>query len=69
MRKRVLITLCLGTIGVAMLAAQEKLDYPTLEKIRDEGLARSQVMDHVGWLSDVFGPRLTGSPGIKRIRP
>ena len=66
MRKRVLITLCLGTIGVAMLAAQEKLDYPTLEKIRDEGLTRSQVMDHAAWLSDVFGPRLTGSPGIKQ---
>ena len=23
-------------------------------------------MDHVGWLSDVYGPRLTGSPGFKQ---
>ena len=42
----------------------EKLDYPAIALIRDEGLNRSQVMDHIGWLSDVYGPRLTGSPGI-----
>lgn len=23
-------------------------------------------MDHVSWLSDVYGPRLTGSPGIQQ---
>jgi hypothetical protein len=33
-------------------------------KIRDEGLHRSQVMSHISWLSDVYGPRLTGGPGI-----
>ena len=37
-----------------------------LGRIRDEGLNRSQVMDHVSWLSDVYGPRLTGSPGIQQ---
>ncbi len=42
----------------------EKLDYATIEQIRDEGLNRSQVMDHISWLSDVYGPRLTGSPAI-----
>ena len=35
---------------------------PMLAKIRDEGLNRSQVMDHMVWLTDVYGPRLTGSP-------
>jgi len=44
----------------------EVLDYATLTRIRDEGLARSQVMDHAGWLSDVYGPRLTGSPAISQ---
>jgi hypothetical protein len=51
--------------GVAV-RAQERLDYPTLGKIQDEALNRSQVMDHEWWLSDVYGPRLTGSPGIKQ---
>jgi hypothetical protein len=44
--------------------APEKLDYSTVALIRDEGLNRSQVMDHISWLSDVYGPRLTGGPGI-----
>ena len=45
-------------------APVEKLDYETIGKIRDEGLNRSQVMDQIGWLADVYGPRLTGGPGI-----
>jgi hypothetical protein len=53
-------------LGAASLAAQSTLDYATLARIQDEGLSRSQVMDHVGWLSDVAGPRLTGSPGFKQ---
>jgi hypothetical protein len=37
-----------------------------LARIRDEGLNRSQVMKIVGHLTDVIGPRLTGSPQLKR---
>jgi hypothetical protein len=44
----------------------EKLDLAMIGKIRDEGLLRSQVMDHISWLSDVYGPRLTGSPAIQQ---
>jgi hypothetical protein len=47
-------------------AAVERLDHATIAQIRDEGLSRSQVMDHIGWLADVYGPRLTGSPGIEQ---
>ena len=57
---------CVALVCGVALAAQEKLDYPTLVKIQDEGLNRSQVMDHEWWLSDMYGPRLTGSPGIKQ---
>jgi carboxypeptidase Q len=52
---------------VALPAAQqpvEPLDTATIAQIRDEGLNRSQVMDHISWLSDVYGPRLTGGPQI-----
>ena len=55
---------------VAVLAAvpaarqAEPIDAAAIAQIRDEGLSRSQVMDHIFWLSEVFGPRLTGSPGI-----
>ena len=44
----------------------EQLDYAMIGKIREEGLNRSQVMEHISWLSDVYGPRLTGSPAIKQ---
>ncbi len=37
-----------------------------IERIRDEGLNRSQVMQTLSHLSDVIGPRLTASPGMKR---
>ncbi len=45
---------------------EEQLDYAMIARIREEGLNRSQVMEHITWLSDVYGPRLTGSPAIKQ---
>lgn len=47
-------------------SGSENLDLVMIAKIKEEGLNRSQVMDHVSWLSDVYGPRLTGSPTIKQ---
>ena len=35
-------------------------------RIKDEGMNRSQVMETLSYLSDVIGPRLTASPGMKR---
>jgi hypothetical protein len=37
-----------------------------IARIRDEGLNRSQVMKTLSYLADVIGPRLTGSPNLKR---
>jgi carboxypeptidase Q len=37
-----------------------------IERIQDEGMNRSQVMQTLSYLSDVIGPRLTASPGMKR---
>ena len=44
----------------------ERLDSDALAKIRDEALNRSQLMDTVSYLADVIGPRLTGSPALRR---
>src|SRR5579864_7707604 len=57
-------TLVIAVIGVS--TQSEKVDFAAIGRIRDEGLNRSQVMDHISWLSDVYGPRLTGSPGIQQ---
>lgn len=37
-----------------------------IARIKDEGMNRSQVMATLSYLSDVIGPRLTNSPGMKR---
>jgi len=37
-----------------------------IDKIRDEGMDRSQVMNHLSYLTDVIGGRLTNSPNMKR---
>src|SRR5207237_6243983 len=37
-----------------------------VQRIRDEGLNRSQVMQTLNYLTNVIGPRLTGSPNMRR---
>jgi carboxypeptidase Q len=37
-----------------------------IERIKEEGLKRSQVMQTLSYLTDVIGPRLTNSPGMRR---
>src|SRR5882724_10508029 len=66
MRRALLAMTLAASTAVLVVAQSEKLDYATLGSIRDEGLNRSQVMDHISWLSDVYGPRLTGSPGLQQ---
>jgi hypothetical protein len=48
--------------------AQEKVDLPTIERIKNEEMNNSHVMEIMSWLSDVYGPRLTWSPNIVRAR-
>jgi hypothetical protein len=40
----------------------EKIDTAMISKIKNEGLNHSKVMDILGMLTDVHGPRLTNSP-------
>ncbi len=58
--------LLLATILAAPLAAQEKVDVATIERIKTEALEHSQVMDIMSWLTDVYGPRLTWSPNARK---
>ncbi len=54
---------CRSVAIVPPAAAQgERIDSATIERIREEGLQHSQVMEHIVWLSDIYGPRLEGSP-------
>jgi hypothetical protein len=42
--------------------AQDRPDLDTIYRIKQEAIQNSKVMDHVFWLTEVHGPRLTGSP-------
>lgn len=44
----------------------EKVDLAVVEKVKEEGLKRSEVMETIGFLTDVYGPRLTGSPQMRQ---
>jgi carboxypeptidase Q len=50
----------------AALSAQEAVDQRVIAQIKAEGFQHSAVMDTLSWLSDVYGPRLTGSPMLRQ---
>lgn len=54
------------TFGQATAPAVYTAPKETIDKIRDEGMNRSQVMQTLSYMTDVIGGRLTGSPNMKR---
>ncbi|HTD99342.1 MAG TPA: M20/M25/M40 family metallo-hydrolase [Mucilaginibacter sp.] len=67
--KRKLLFSCFIIAGIAgNVLAQEAPDAAAVQKIREEGLNHSKVMETAFYLTDVAGPRLAGSPGLKRAQ-
>jgi carboxypeptidase Q len=61
-----LFTFASLSAGLAAVAsAQEPVDRATLARIRDEGLNKSQVAETFNYLTNIAGPRLTGTPAYK----
>ncbi len=60
--------LVIAAISVAAittpLVADEAVNLDVVHNIRDEALQNSQVMEHLFYLTDVSGSRLTNSPGF-----
>src|SRR6185503_16229564 len=72
-RSAAVVLLLIFVISPASLLAQQpQTPAPTpdpndpIQRIKDEGMKRSEVMQTLSYLSDVIGPRLTASPGMKR---
>jgi len=63
-----LVILTLNHIGALAQSPPEKIDVDTINKIKAEALQHSQVMETVGYLTDVIGPRVTGSPGLRKAQ-
>jgi hypothetical protein len=65
MRYGTFLTACAVTALTVLPAAQNQLDPHINDKIRQEEAQNSQVMKTLHYLTDVHGPRVTGSPGHK----
>jgi carboxypeptidase Q len=58
--------ICLAAASIPLLVlAGEKVDLLVINRIKSEAFENSKVMDHMFYLTDVNGPRLTGSPAYK----
>ena len=57
-----------GAITGQYALAQETVDTAMVNKIRNEGLNHSKVMETAFYLTDVSGPRISGSPSLKRAQ-
>ena len=69
LRTRALVMLCVALIGYTPIFAQNPDDINAPNginaKIRKEENENSQIMRTMHFLTDVYGPRLTGSPSLK----
>jgi carboxypeptidase Q len=64
--KRILLAAACVGAALTVLAADEPVDLDMVNRIRDEGLNRSKVMETAAHLTDRIGPRLTNSPQARQ---
>ncbi len=66
MRRVSIVVMAMVLIAsLVSLQAEERVDQDIYWKIRREGTDHSQILPTMHVLSDVYGPRLTGSPNLK----
>ncbi|MBI3048562.1 MAG: M20/M25/M40 family metallo-hydrolase [Acidobacteria bacterium] len=66
MRKLACLAIALLTVAaVRPVSTEERLDHDVFWKIRQEATNNSQILRTLHVLTDVYGPRLTGSPNLK----
>lgn len=62
----VLAILLVSLAAHSQVRPPDGADTAMLNRIWLEGTNNSRVMEHLSWLTDVFGPRIPGSPAYKR---
>ncbi len=69
MKRRFAIFFLLWIIPLnGIVFAQDRIDERVLAQIKTEGFQNSQIMETVGHLTDVYGPRLTNSRNLKNAK-
>ena len=62
----ILVLLLVSLAAHAQIRPPDVADRAMLNRIWLEGTNNSRVMEHLSWLTDVFGPRIPGSPAYMR---
>jgi len=62
MKTKLFVAIAIFSLPFALRAQEERVDLSVVNRIRSEALENSKVMDHVFYLTDVYGPRLADSP-------
>ncbi len=68
MKKNLLLSVTLLLSFCGTLLAQDSPDAAITQKIKDEGMNHSKVMQTAFYLTDVSGPRLSNSTGLKNAQ-
>ena len=65
MKRNMLLLIIFSFIFSIQILPQEKIDYQMMQRIRQEGLQNSKVMEIMSYLCDIYGPRLAASPQFR----
>ena len=65
MQRKISIIILVVITCTRLVLAQEPVDQQMISKFKMEGFQNSKVMETVSYLTDVYGPRLSGSPNLK----
>ena len=61
-----ILLLSIFCLVAAPAFCQEEINEELVESIKKHGLEKSEVMTIASWMTDVYGPRLTGSPMLDK---
>jgi hypothetical protein len=69
LHKQVVFSAFLAAIFAAPMTAQGvEEEEAAITFLREQGLEHSKVMEHLSWICDVYGPRLTGSDNLRQAQ-
>jgi hypothetical protein len=66
--KKSIAVLLIWILSTVPVLAQDQIDKRILAQIKTEGFQNSQSMETLGYLTDVFGPRLTNSQNLRNAK-
>lgn len=62
------VLVALSALPVPAAVAQERVDTAMINRIWEEGVNRSKIMETMSYLTDVIGPRIPGSPAMRKAQ-